>query len=142
MKTHSIRNKSSNVPILTFSEQLWRRLVATYPEVTCGLLFWFNCEYHKLTGKKVKLNYNQEVEFLDRVGAKKGVWNSKFSTAPLTCYKIISMFTAGLGVSSGETMLGVTTLLEDFYSLMDSNYFNGEIQTQQSGLLTSSVSEN
>lgn len=121
MKTHTIRNKSSPTPVLTFAPKFFEKVQVCHPEAVSLALNWFKLEYKRLTGKTIRLDHEQTQVFLKMAGAdERGLWVSKFSQLPAPTYHILSVFATGFAATpsfgSIETALEVA---QAFYETLE-----------------------
>ncbi len=124
MKTHTLRNKSSLTPILTFTPAFFKKVSACYPEAICLTLHWFKLAYKRETGKTVHLDHAQGQAINALAGAdERGVWHSKFSTLPAPAYQLQSVFTQGIEATPGGDLEGILALTQEFFSVLDKAYF-------------------
>lgn len=117
MKTHTIRNKASNTPIVTIAPALWVRLKKDYyPETVSLTLGWLTAEYKRLTGKTLRLTHEQELDFLAWVQAdEEGLWTSRFSTLPVAAYRGVRIFETGFLKESGLALDEAFEVAQAFY---------------------------
>lgn len=121
MKTHTIRNKASQAPIVTIAPALWARLKKDcYPETVSLTLGWLTAEYKRLTGKTLHLTHEQEMDFLAWVQAdEKGLWTSRFSNLPAPVYRGVRIFETGFLKESGLALDEAFEVAQAFYAAIN-----------------------
>jgi hypothetical protein len=97
------------------------KMLAARPESARLVLNKYMRDYHTLTGKTPRLDYDQEQELQNRAGANaQGVWTSSYSQLPLPWYQVQSVFCDGFRArTTSESLSKDLELAEAFYSLLD-----------------------
>jgi sigma54-dependent transcription regulator len=123
MQTHTIRNKTSPTPILSFTPKFLAVVLRAQPEAAALTLDWFKRQYKTLTGKAMALDYEQSRALLARAGAdEQGRWQSRFSGLSGTDYKVVTLFEQGFLSSGGMTFDEALAVADAFYSAMTRAY--------------------
>lgn len=120
MKTHTIRNKASARPIVTFTPKFFERMLASQPEAVTLMLHWLCRKYKTLTGKTLVLDYEQQLALEARCGADvDGAWHSALDHLPAQAHALDAVFLRG--VESSPSLGGpkeVLALADTFYALL------------------------
>lgn len=123
MPTHTIRNKSSATPIVTFKAKQWAEFRKCHPEAVSLTIAWLKKNYKQLTGKNLVLSHEQVLEFYSWVGAdSSGIWRSKFSGLGLDAHLISQSFQDGILMSSSLDLETVLRVSNEFFSMMASRF--------------------
>jgi len=127
MKTHTLRNKATSTPILTLTPKFFAKAMACYPEAFCLALNWFYVSYKSYRGVTPRLDHTQQQAFLARAGAdERGLWSSKFSSLSPAAAHVVAIFTSGFTHTSGLEFESALDLAQEFYAMLDKNYFSAE----------------
>jgi len=124
MKTHTIRGKFSQTPIMKLTPKFLDMMLDSYPEAASITLEWFTTSYRRVSGKVIHFDYDQRTILLQKYGAdSNGKWVSKFSKLDSIPYGVVREFEAGLKHSISYDFETVLQIANEFYSMMDSRYF-------------------
>lgn len=121
MNTHTIRLKGSKNPIVTFTPKFFAQLLKAEPAASNLTLAWFKVAYKNLTGKTIRVHYEQELLLLERYGAdEKGTWRSRFDSLSGERYVVVCAFMDGLlSRTTGSSIEQILSIASTFYSLVE-----------------------
>lgn len=125
VKTHTIRNKSGANPIVTLVPKFFDRCKSSYPEAFGMAFSAFIHQYKAVTGKTVKLDYEQQAVLQALAGAdERGYYVSRFTRLPGVAYQMTMLMGHALERSASFSFEEALTLTQEFYEMLEARYPN------------------
>lgn len=120
MREFSLRNKSKN-PIMTLSPAMLKLALAARPESVSLMLAKYVSDYKQLTGKKITIDYEQNLILAKHMGAdERGTWVSRYSGIPFNLFMIERLFKDGFMMRiDSKSLTEDLKLAEDFFDMLD-----------------------
>lgn len=119
---NTIRNKSSDHPIITFDKALFKAFLEARPESVTLAIAKHCADYKGLTGKSLHIDHVQEQALLQVRGAnEEGVWASKYTALKGDLYFLAKAFEDGI-MNQSKIHCDIADVLrraEMFYDMLD-----------------------
>lgn len=120
MKTHTVRNKGKNNPIITFTPEFFKKVKTCCPEAVSLTICWLLKSYKELSGNSPSLDYEQMSELITHFGMNEdGSWVSMLANSEFPVFQIEKMFVSGILGSCSLDAEQVLDIAQGFYSAFE-----------------------